>query len=919
MADQELGRERVGALLHSLGADRESLGDANAWVSVEFVSRLISAISEAGATSDWLARAMRRGMSARYLGILYPLFRALGTPAFVYRRLPQFAARVNKVTRWEIEEVGDCHVRLSARADAAQQQAWMCPAFIPQLASVTSLFDLPPAIIEHPVCANEGADCCIYEVRWQEHQRPLGALFGFASGLLTSGAVVASGLARGWVGWVLPVLIATTFWALGWIYDSRRVLRRRVEDLAEVYSALSESTQDHEKRFAELLEAKAQVDRKVAEATQQLAESLEQVQAKERAKTDFFNNVSHELRSPLTMILAPLEDLAAGREPAGGRQTALESMKRNAARLLHLINQLLDLATVDAGQARLAPVPTDMRSLVHHVVGGFDAASQGKGAKIEVTAPECVQEVVLDRRWIESAVGNLLANALKFTEVGGRVRVAIVERADGLSVSVSDDGPGIAPEDQEKIFERFAQTDGSAKLVGGTGIGLALVREAVTLHGGTVELESAPGEGATFTLLLPRAVPPNSRELPARAQPSVPVLELGQVLVEAQPLDDAVEHPGPGPEAPLSLVVEDDPELRALLVATMGARYRVCAAADGQAGLQLAQQLDPDVVVTDVAMPGTSGMQLCRALRSSEKTRSTPILMVTARIDQASVLEGFEAGANDYILKPFHGSELLARVDVHVQLRRLMKEFALRERHAMLGVIAASVAHQVRNPLTTLVSGLPAMRARLGSKLDGPSVEMMDVMIDCSRRIEELTVDLLDISRIDRAEGGAYDPCGGLRAAIRLVEARLPSEVELEYEIAEGAVLCGRQGDMNQVFLNLLDNAARAVGGSGRIRVTSKVADGHYTVCVGDSGKGIDEASTPRIFDAFFTTRPAGEGTGLGLAIALQVVQRHGGRIEVGRSALGGAEFRVRIPLADPTSEWPASGASSQGGLNPSW
>jgi signal transduction histidine kinase len=267
------------------------------------------------------------------------------------------------------------------------------------------------------------------------------------------------------------------------------------------------------------------------------------------------------------------------------------------------------------------------------------------------------------------------------------------------------------------------------------------------------------------------------------------------------------------------------------------------------------------------------------------------------------VLAGFEAGANDYVLKPFHGRELLARVDVHVRVRRMAQELALRERHAMLGVLAASVAHQVRNPLTSLVSGLPVMRQRLRPSVDPASVELMDVMVECAERIERLTQDLLDLSRVDRAEGGAYRPSDGLRAALRLFRTRVSEGVTIEDEIAASAMTEGRVGDMNHVFMNLLDNAVRAIGDCGTIRVQGAMHDGCYVAHVEDSGPGIDEATAERIFEPFFTTREAGAGTGLGLAIARQVVNAAGGTIEVGRSSLGGALFTTRIPIDKPSSQ----------------
>jgi signal transduction histidine kinase len=315
-------------------------------------------------------------------------------------------------------------------------------------------------------------------------------------------------------------------------------------------------------------------------------------------------------------------------------------------------------------------------------------------------------------------------------------------------------------------------------------------------------------------------------------------------------------------------------------------------------------------VVSDVAMPEMDGYALCRALRSREETRATPVLLVTARTEVASVLEGFEAGANDYVLKPFHGRELLARVDVHVRLRRMVQELALRERHAMLGVLAASVAHQVRNPLTTLVSGLPAMRGRLRDKVDQSTAGLIDVMIDCASRIERLTLDLMDLSRVDREVGGTYRPSDGLRSSMRLLRARVESKVAVEDAIEDSPIIEGRAGDMNHVFLNLLDNAVRAVGSSGRIRVDASVQGGFYVVRVGDSGAGVDPETARRIFEPFFTTRPAGEGTGLGLAIARQVVEQIGGSIELARSDLGGAAFTVRIPMPGGRSAQPAAPVS---------
>jgi signal transduction histidine kinase len=641
--------------------------------------------------------------------------------------------------------------------------------------------------------------------------------------------------------------------------------------------------------------------RELRDTNARLEQSLVQVLVPDRAKTDFFNNVSHELRSPLTLILAPLEELVAGRTPAGGERSALQSMHRNSTRLLQLINQLLDLAKIDAGQMRITPIPTALVVLVKGTLQGFAAAARNKGVRMDLDAPEHMPAVVVDPTWIESACTNLVANALRLTGTGGRIVVTIVDQAHEVMISVSDDGPGISPQDQLRVFERFAQADGTPRNIGGTGIGLAVVREAVRLHGGDVTLVSELDRGATFTIRLPRRSqvlghssppPPHAEPTDRPSAPRHSMQDLAERQIDSQ-------RPGPSENAPLAFVVEDNPDLREFLIDILAPYYRVRSADQGKRALTAIRQLRPDVVISDVAMPEMDGYALCRALRSDPETHTIPVVLVTARTDLASVLAGFEAGANDYVLKPFHGRELLARVDVHVRLRRMVQELAMHERHAALGVMAASVAHQVRNPLTILISGLPAMRSRLTGQLTDSTRELIDMMIDCSGRIERLTRDLMDLSRVDRETLGQYRPSDGLRAAVRLTRSQLPIHIEVDEDIQDAPVLQGRPGDMNHVFLNLLDNAVRAVTGGGKIRIRATCEQAAYVIAIGDSGAGVASVDAERIFEPFFTTRAAGEGTGLGLSIARQVIQQCGGDIRLSRCDLGGAEFCVTIPYTD--------------------
>jgi signal transduction histidine kinase len=568
-------------------------------------------------------------------------------------------------------------------------------------------------------------------------------------------------------------------------------------------------------------------------------------------------------------------------------------MKRNAMRLLAMINQLLELAKIDAGAGSLDRKAVVPSTLLHRVADAFQPAALRRGVEVSVVPPANDNPVVLDPDRIEGALTNLVANALRFTPSGGHVVLRLRDLGGEIAFAVEDDGSGIPADELPKLFERFAQAGSSSEKRGGTGLGLALVRETARLHGGDVTAESEPGKRTVFELRIPRVVVTDAA---VADDPSERRIDLGEELPTKRSTEEFMRA-GPSRAAPLALVAEDNPDLRALLADVLAARYRVHAVADAEKALELAPELKPDVVVSDIAMPGMTGIELTRALRALEETRTTPIILVTARGDVQTVLEGFDAGADDYLTKPFHGRELLARVEVHLRVRQVLKQLAHQERLAALGVVAASVAHNVRNALIPLTSGLPAVRDRVSAAFDEPTREMWEIMESSAERIEQLSTDLLDLSRIDRSTLGRFEPGKGLAASVRLVSAKLPSSVQVTTEVDESVTMFGRPGDLNHVFLNLIDNAARAVGEKGKIRVRGRRENGVYIIDVSDSGAGVDPEIAEKIFEPFVTTRGVGEGTGLGLAIARDVVEQHRGKIEVGPSDLGGASFTIRLPL----------------------
>jgi signal transduction histidine kinase/CheY-like chemotaxis protein len=401
--------------------------------------------------------------------------------------------------------------------------------------------------------------------------------------------------------------------------------------------------------------AAAVVNARAYEAERRRAESLA---ALDRAKTTFFSDVSHELRTPLTLLLGPVRDVL---EDEGGAldedgRDRLRMALRNGERLQRLVNDLLEVASIEAGRARPVRVAVDVAEFTTELAGIFRAAVERAGLELVVDCPPLPRPAFLDPRMWEKVVVNLLANAVKYTFVG-RIEVRLEERPDGVALTVADTGVGIPAEELPQLFQRFHRVSGSAaRTREGTGIGLALVHDLVALHGGTVTVASEPGVGSRFTVTVPSGVPDEAT--PGAARPSA----AARGEAEGWELDGA--RPAGAAAAPAGevLVVDDNADMRAYLTRVLSPAWSVRTTADGVEALEAVAQRRPDVVVTDVMMPRMDGFELLRALRTDPATGAVPVLMLTARAGQEASVEGLEAGADDYLAKPFQAAELLARV-----------------------------------------------------------------------------------------------------------------------------------------------------------------------------------------------------------------------------------------------------------------
>ena len=417
-------------------------------------------------------------------------------------------------------------------------------------------------------------------------------------------------------------------------------------------------------------------------------------------KSNFFADISHEFRTPLTLILGPVSQLLARSQSEPDRQD-LRIMERSARRLQRLINQLLDLARIEAGKLKLHARPVDLVGFLKRVVATFESHARLRDIDLSFAAVPDRIEIFLDTEKFEDVVYNLLANAFKYTPDGGKVEVRAAlgshgegrdvgfEPAPEAEITVSDTGIGIPPESLDKIFHRFYQVEEpKARELGGTGIGLALVRELVELHHGSISAESQPGLGTTFRIRLPGG---KSHLGPDEIAGS----DVDQVGVRG-PAGEASEPQEAEPESmrsarasvdrqrALVLVVEDNPDMRTYLTGSLRGDYHVVDATDGEAGLQVALDRVPDLVISDVMMPRMDGFELCRRLKDDDRTSHIPVILLTARATSRDKLEGLERGADDYLIKPFDVEELKARVGNLIAVRRKLRERFVREGRFLL-------------------------------------------------------------------------------------------------------------------------------------------------------------------------------------------------------------------------------------------
>lgn len=437
-----------------------------------------------------------------------------------------------------------------------------------------------------------------------------------------------------------------------------------------------------------------------ADAYEEERRRVEALAELDRAKTAFFSNVSHEFRTPLTLMLGPLEDALSGHMPLEQMRSQVELAHRNGSRLLRLVNSLLDFSRIEAGRVRATYRATDLCEFTADIAASFRSAIERAGLTLAIDCQALSEPIFIDREMWEKVILNLLSNAFKFT-MEGEIGVSVHQSADGRSavVEVWDTGVGIPAEEMPRLFDRFHRIEGTrGRSFEGSGIGLALVHELVTLHGGAISAKSIEGKGTTFTVTLPlgRAHLQSDKVIDENAHAAAVVSRSHEFVEEAlRWLPDGADQEAASQISAFGLnaltvqggaventgkrvlLADDNADMRSYVGRLLEAQgYQVVVAPDGEVALELARQRKPELILTDVMMPKLDGFGLLRAVRADERLAEVPVIMLSARAGEEAKVEGLDAGADDYLIKPFAARELVARVHSNIQMAEIRREAA---------------------------------------------------------------------------------------------------------------------------------------------------------------------------------------------------------------------------------------------------
>ncbi len=695
---------------------------------------------------------------------------------------------------------------------------------------------------------------------------------------------------------------------------------------------------DNALKFRELEEYQRGLEKLVDERTaalrsarDDLAATVVQLKEVQGSRDVFFANISHEIRTPLSLIMLAAGDIEMNATLDERAHQNLTSVVSGARKLLRLVDELLLLAAGEQTKLGLRREPMDLGQAVTALVETWRPAAEAAGLSLERTGVSSTT-IVADATALDRVFTNLVSNAVKFTPRGGKISVDVSElpgdgprEAQRVAISVRDTGIGIDADLAKRLFGRFERSHQSTGKAG-SGIGLSLVKELTEAHGGTVSVLRPEGGGAELRVELPRgkreagmtgrfatleaganaaALPPAAgalmqQDAPWSAKRRLEPIDFG--VTSGRVVDGQVLRP-PGASLGTILLAEDDPGLSAMVAQLLSDEYTVIVAGNGLTALELARQHQPHLLVTDVQMPGMDGIELAQRFRSATNDRLAPVVIMSAIGDLGTRVKGLEAGAVDYVVKPFDPRELRARVRSQFRMRDLAMRLHQAEQLSALGTLSAGLAHELRNPANGIINAIRPLTKLLPAELSSkqsPVGQLLDVASGCADQIAFLSRQLLNFRSHGELELRRTTVAELVKRAMTMTQSST-AVVEVRQKLDyDGEVRCAPQL-MLQVLTNLIDNAAQAANPSGNnpggwIEVVSHTDDKTISLEVSDSGGGVPVDLRERVFEPFFTTKPPGIGTGLGLPLARDIVHRHGGQLVI-RDRGAQCVFAIDLPV----------------------
>jgi signal transduction histidine kinase len=646
------------------------------------------------------------------------------------------------------------------------------------------------------------------------------------------------------------------------------------------------------------------------------------------AKTAFFTRITDEFRKPLTLMLGPAGDLLAGTHGrlSEDQREQIAVLHANATHLLKLADTLLAFLRIEAGRIEPRFEPTDLAAFTSELAGVFRSAVERAELAFTIDCQPLDEPVYVDRGMWEKIVLNLISNALKFT-FEGRIEVTLRRAGSYAELIVSDTGTGIAAEHIPHLFRRFYRIpDPRGRTEEGSGLGLALVDEFVRIHGGSVDVTSEPGTGTSFTvrLLTGQAHLPEDRivrdsygtatlaEAAAFVEDALrwlPGVTLPAVERETSGVADVAQPVATERATARILIADDHIDVRNYLTRLLGRRWTVEAVGDGDAALETIRTRRPDLVIADVMMPGLNGLELLRTLREDPQTSIIPVLLLSGRAAEEERVAGLEAGAADYMSKPFSGRELVARVQTQIELSRLRAEAhlertrQLEEHMASRDAFFAAASHELRNPIHSLQLQLLALARRAEREAPAPALEWVHARLGTATkqlsRLTQLVDTLLDVSRIASGRLPLVLEDVDLAEIVSDAFERLDPGEQAQITLTLTPIV-GRWDRLrlDQVVTNLVSNAIK-YGEGHPIDIVVSADGGRARFEVTDHGIGIAPHHQERVFERFerAVTDRRYAGFGLGLWITSRIVEEFGGTLSL-RSELGvGSTFIVELPV----------------------